>query len=312
MKNNDNSLLSYNKFKSGSAWIILIVGIGLYVLGFFCIEEKIWKEVVIKVADVFVIGVIIGYLSNAAQFLGVFKKDLEDIVFGEKFIKKRNDLPILWDTISKQMMKEKFPAISKELLAVIKDNYLPVNSPIYYNDYRIMEEISWKDKQKKLVKVTENINFEIITDNEKQFELPMSTWLDVEGLEKGEYSVEIKEFKVNGTSPKMNISEKIDKGTYEHHCKAMLSGSKKYEVVQKREKIYSVEKDYDISFRARYIVNKLEIELKYPDDSFDVNFIARGTTKDFEDFHTTKGFISKRYKGIILPRQGYIFILNEL
>lgn len=308
----NNDLLSYNKFRSGSAWIILLIGVGLYILGYFVCEDKtIWKEIVIKIADVFVIGVIIGYLSNAAQFLGVFKKDLEDIVYGKEFVKRRNDLPTLWDTISKQLMKEKFPAICKELLAVIKDNYLPTNSPIYYNDYHIIEEVSWVDDQKTFIKVTETINFEIITDNEAQFELPMSTWLDVEGLEKGQYSVEIKEFLVNGCKAETTISEKIANGQYEHHCKAFLSGSKKYEVEQKREKIYSIEKDYDISFRARYIVNKLEVELKYPDDSLDVNFIARGTTKDFKDIHVTKGFISKQYKGIILPRQGYIFILNK-
>ena len=208
-----NNLLSYNKFRSGAAWIILLVGVGMYAYGYFgCDAGTPWKEIVIKVADVLVIGVILGYLSNAAQFLGVFKKDLEDIVYGKEFIKRRNDLPVLWDAISKQMIKEKFPAISKELLSVIKDNYLPTDSPIYYNDYHIIQEVAWADEQKKFVKVTETINFEIITENECQFELPMSTWLDVEGLEKGQYSVEIKEFLVNGSEAKTDISEKLVNG----------------------------------------------------------------------------------------------------
>ena len=197
-----DNLLSYNKFRSGSAWIILIIGIGFYTIGYcVCAEQTIYKEIVIKIADVLVIGVILGYLSNAAQFLGVFKKDLEDIVYGKEFIKKRNDLPVLWETLSKQMIKEKFPAISKDLLAVIKDYYLPVESPIYYNDYHIIEELSWADQNKKFVKVEETINFEIITESENKFDLPMSTWLDVEGLEKGQYSVLIKEFLVNGIKP---------------------------------------------------------------------------------------------------------------
>lgn len=208
-------------------------------------------------------------------------------------------------------MKERFPAISKELLSIIKDSYLPTDALIYYNDFHLMEELVWEDKAKKMVRVEETISFEIITESEKQFELPMSTWLDVEGLLPGEYSVRIKEFVVNGTDAETQVEEKQTGSVYEHHCKALLSGSKKYEVKQRRTKIYNIDKDYDISYRARYMVNKLEVELKYPEEDFDVNFIARGTTKCFTDVHTCKGLLSKQYKGIILPQQGYIFILNE-
>ena len=111
--------------------------------------------------------------------------------------------------------------------------------------------------------------------------------------------------------PETSIEEKLTGNKYEHHCIASLSGSKKYEVRQKREKVYALEKDYDISFRARYIVNKLEVELKYPFEDLDINFIARGTIKDFKDVHQSEGFISKQYKGIILPKQGYIFVINK-
>lgn len=96
-----NDLLSYNKFRAGSAWLIFLLGVGLYGLGYFlCPSETVWKEIVLKIADVLVIGVLIGYLSNAAQFLGVFKTDLENIVYGKKFMASRNDLPQLWENLS--------------------------------------------------------------------------------------------------------------------------------------------------------------------------------------------------------------------
>ena len=114
------NILSYNFFRTGAAWIILILGIGLYALGYFGLSESpIWKEIVIKIGDVLVIGVILGYLSNAAQFLGVFKSDLQDIIYGKEFIKQRKDLDSLWETLSKQLFKNKFPAIHKEFLKVI-------------------------------------------------------------------------------------------------------------------------------------------------------------------------------------------------
>lgn len=75
-----DSLLSYNRFRESSAWIILILGMLLYYISYFHIEQpSVWKEILIKIGDVLVIGVILGYLSNAAQFLGIFKQDLQDI-----------------------------------------------------------------------------------------------------------------------------------------------------------------------------------------------------------------------------------------
>ena len=69
------------------------------------------------------------------------------------------------------------------------------------------------------------------------------------------------------------------------------------------------EKRYIIGFRPKYIVNKLRVCLNLPDD-IDAIFTCRGTQQDFEDIPTNSKRIEKKYKGIILPRQGYIFVLR--
>ena len=75
--------------------------------------------------------------------------------------------------------------------------------------------------------------------------------------------------------------------------------------------IYNINEDYYIGFRAKYIVNRLRVCLDYPDD-IDVIFTCRGTQLDFEDVNNSKRRIEKKYKGIILPRQGYIFALQKI
>lgn len=81
-----NSLLSYNNFRSGSAWFFGIIGVVLYYAAYFYIDkDSIWREIAIKAGDVLIIGVLLGYLSNAAQFLGIFKQDLQDIIYGKDF-----------------------------------------------------------------------------------------------------------------------------------------------------------------------------------------------------------------------------------
>lgn len=51
-----DSLLSYNRFRESSAWIILILGMLLYYISYFHIEQpSVWKEILIKIGDVLVI-----------------------------------------------------------------------------------------------------------------------------------------------------------------------------------------------------------------------------------------------------------------
>ena len=142
-----DSVLSYKYFRSGAAWIFFILGIVLYYIGYFQIDsQSVWKEILIKGGDILIIGVILGYLSNAAQFLGIFKQDLQDIIYGKEFIKQRKDITPLWETISKQMFKNKFPAIHKEFLKVI-NGYFPENEVSFYNDYESHITIEWIDSK---------------------------------------------------------------------------------------------------------------------------------------------------------------------
>lgn len=301
-------LLSYKHFRSGSAWIILILGILFYCFGYFYIDStSCWREVVIKIADVLVIGVILGYLSNAAQFLGIFKQDLQDIIYGKDFVKKRKDLYPLWETLSKELFKNKFPSIHKALLKVI-DNYFPKDEISYYNDYERHTTIEWLNKETGIIKVTDSINFELIADSTDSFLYPIKTWTRV--INDEVYQDKMIEFLVNRSCIEIEESNSVkykDEICLEQKIK--LEGSTKYEIQYTREKIYNINEDYYIGFRANYIVNKLRVYLSLPED-IEAMFICRGTQHDFEDVktHSVKQ-IEKKYKGIILPRQGYVFAL---
>lgn len=304
------NVLSYKNFRSGSAWIFFIIGVGLYYVGYFHLNQQpIWKEVAIKVADVLVIGVVLGYLSNAAQFLGIFKQDLQDIIYGKEFIKQRKDIVPLWETVSKQMFKNKFPAIHKDFLKVI-NGYFPKDEVSFYNDYESHITIEWVDKELGLVRVTDVISFELIADSEDEFEYPLKTWTKV--INKERYENRIVELIVNGIEPRIeDVREYKENDDICHEQKVKLKGSTKYDIRYIREKIYDINEDYYIGFRAKYIVNKLRVCLDYPDD-IDAIFTCRGTQLDFEDVKNSKRRIEKKYKSIILPRQGYIFALRKM
>ena len=303
-------LLSYNNFRAGSAWFIFILGIAIYALGYFVIRHEIWKEIFIKIGDVLVIGVILGYLSNAAQFLGIFKKDLHDIIYSKEFLGKRKDLDQIWENISKEMFKNKFPPIHKELLHAI-NNYFPDDAVSYYHNYDIDTTIEWIDKPSGKIKVTDDISFDLIADSEEKFEHPFKTWSIINDLDK--CNTVIKTLLVNNKEPKVISTESyLEDDCVCHKTTIELSGSKRYSIRFSREKIYNINEDFYLGFRARYIVNDLKVSLEHPEDIAAI-FTCRGTQKDFEDFkNQNKKRISKRYKGIILPRQGYIFALKPI
>lgn len=306
---NSKNLLSYNLFRAGSAWFFLLIGVGLYALGYFGMEKtSIWREVVIKIGDVLVIGVVLGYLSNAAQFLGVFKKDLQNIIYGKEFVGQRKDLYQIWETISKHMFKNKFPTIHKDFLNVI-NGYFPQDEVSFYNDYEQNTTIEWKDKERGIIKVTDVVSFDLIAETEEKFKYPLKTWTKVKNKET--YTNNLSNLLVNKKKPSIETRDEFEEeGDICQEIYVTLQGATKYEIKYTREKTYNIDEDYYIGFRAKYIVNNFRVCLDYPDD-IEVIFTCRGTQKDFEDVRCTKRRIEKKYKGIILPRQGYIFALRR-
>lgn len=304
------SIFSHSNFRAGCAWIFLILGLILYWCGYFVINrESVWKEVAIKFGDVLVIGVILGYLTTAAEMLGVFKRELQNIICGKEFLNNQKDINPLWEAVSKQMFKEKFPSIHKNFLKVIK-GYFPAEEVSYYNDYEVHTTVEWEDKENHMIKVTDDTRFELISETDKEFIYPLKSWITTKSKRK--YPSTVKEFLINGEPPK--IKEKKDYYEEDNYCEEKyirLKGNTKYEISHKKETVYNLSDDYFIGFRAKYIVNNFRVSLDLP-EGIEAIFICRGTQEDFKYVKNTKKSIETTYKGVILPRQGYIFALREL
>lgn len=87
-------------------------------------------------------------------------------------------------------------------------------------------------------------------------------------------------------------------------------GATRYNIEIKQEKVYKFDDDYDISFIPRRITNNLMANLRYPDDIY-VNFIALGTIGEYQETLVHNNF-EIRYNGVILPKQGYSFLLRKV
>ena len=130
-------MFSKNTIKKSVGVICALIGISLYIIGYgFMDIQSTASKIIINIADVFIIGVVVGYLSSVAQWAGVFKKEIQDIVFGKKLIGERNDINSIWSNVTKQLLKNKFAPIHEELLCAIRNAAIPSDDTVsYYEDH---------------------------------------------------------------------------------------------------------------------------------------------------------------------------------
>ena len=306
----NNKMFGKKSFQAGSGWILAIFGIGLYIVGYFFIEEKesLIREILIKIADVLVIGGVIGFLTNAAHFFGIFKGELQEIIYGKKFLSETKHIETYWDTISKQMFKNKFKFIHRDFLLTIK-KYFFIQEVIYYNDYEVHCDIVWVDENKGIMKVTDRVILDLIADSTADFEYQFTIWSKM--VNNSPVDDEVSNFKVNDClvavdEPKVTVNGNS-------LCKLRtipLKGSTKYKISYIRTRTYSIFNDYCLGFRSKYIVNTLRVNLTHPKNII-VDFYALGTQNEFATLNNTETNVEYKYEGIILPKQGYIFAFRK-
>lgn len=312
-------MFSKSTLKQSVGWICFVVGIALYVFGYFCINiQSVASRILINIADVLIIGVVVGYLSSVAQWSGVFKKEIQDIVYGHKFIGERKDIEQIWSNVTRQLLKNKFAGIHKDILAAIRGTAIPPDNIIsYYEDYDYHIELSWEDREKGLINSCETVTFTLVAESDKEVKLPIKTWtvLYTEGenrtWDKEKIKIEYPKIKVDKESPQIKNNDPIQiDNQLIQESEVLLSGKQRYLVSYTRNKTYYFKDDFFVGFKSQYITKNINVTLCIPEGIRAV-FIERGSHAGFTEVKKTKNCIKMALKGVIFPKQGFIFALQE-
>ena len=305
-------MFSKYTLKQSVGWIMAIIGIMAYLTGYiwkYNAPNLFWPDLFIKLGDVLIIGVVVGYLTGIAQWAGIFKKEIQDIVFGREFLNKRNDIEQIWYNVTKQMFKFKFSEIHNDLLNSLKHILPGENDISYYEDYDADTKLEWVDKENGLIKSIDTFSMYIVADSEKEFTYPIKSWTVVDNNSEKNFEsslqVNIDGIRVPDSSTTITrVGNEIC-----NEAKIKLHGKKRYFIQYTREKVYNINEDYYIAYKAQYLTRNLKVSLELPND-IEALFIERGTTENFKNVNNSKHHIKKIYKGVIFPRQGYIFALK--
>ena len=320
----DNDLFEYSKdsFRRALPWILFGLGGVFLTIGIFAVNEKDhenWKYFWIKLGEIMLISGIFSYLTTIAEFIGVFKTTVQNILYSYHYLENHKKIDDIWNKVTKALLKSKFPSISDKLLKTITDHYLPIEDGIYYENFKIDLNIDWDGNDQQFVKTQETFSFNLHTESTDLILLPISTWLNVAGLkENTDYYLKLTNCIVNGSAVK-NPSYNPDSKEDNHQCVLLhssgsleLKGSNAYYVQYTKEKRYLFDNDSDKSFRAKFIVNNLDVSVTFPGDDLSAKLICRGTALDYKCIHNSNGKLVYRYDGLILPRQGYVLAFNRI
>lgn len=309
LKNNISSF-----FKERLTWLLIALfgGVAAYAVGLFIVDEGVWHEFLFQAGNVLIVGVVLGFLSSGEHFLSLFQDAIQNVVYGKEFLANQKDISKYWKVTSKQMFENKFPNIHEEFLDLI-NSYFPTDEVSYYNDYEMISSMEWIEEDKGLVKVTDTVSFDLVADTTNEFIYPLKIWFKVNNEVENIASSKMIYFKVNRKELE-NLSDPeifIENGERCEKRDILLSGSKEYHIEYRVEKVLNIAEDHCKGFRAKYIVKNCRVEYEVP-ENIHIQFESRGTRENFEDVGPQRTYkISKRYRGILLPKQGFVMALQK-
>lgn len=313
------SIFPIESMKKYSAWFCVAFGVLSYLVAFIWTDnESKSHEIALQAGNVLLCGGVLGLLTTVAQSMGVFKEELaavlSDHLYEDKCLENRKDIESLWRKVSTIVYGNRFKKINDDLLDAIKE-YLPKEKVSYYYKYNIHTSVKWKHDDHGAsgeLEVTDVVSFTLAAKNKDEFCHPIKMWTPVKGS--NDYRTEITEIKLDGEDIEGTDAECDETDGEQLHRiekRLRLAGKTKYPIKYKRTSVYNIKNDNTLGFNAEYIVNDLTVSLSLPEE-LSATFVNCGTLKKFSIGNSDGDRqMERKYEGIILPKQGYVFALQH-
>ncbi|MEQ8520256.1 MAG: hypothetical protein RLN79_04985 [Cytophagales bacterium] len=310
-----------NWFYAHMAWILFIIGILILYFSstytFSQVEEQnnYWKDLSEKIGiSVFSSGVFTAVLKSI-QFTGIFKKEIESVMLGTDFIKNRNDLPVLWKSVSNAVYKSKFPELSEDLNNLILKNYLPIEDNYYYKDFRVTIAIT-ELTEDDIIKFTQTCIFKVIALS-KETEVLVKNSIQNDKINgQDTLNEKLSYIKIDGKGVDISEIKKDETSTDENNVidyTIKLKGKLEYLIEKKDVREYSILNDNTKLFRLRHLTKEMDVSISYP-DNVNLTFFNIGLANNFEHKHVEHpNYVGRVHKtGVILPHQGFGLAIRKV
>lgn len=292
-------------------FIIALLGAFFLWFGLYEAKEANLQEFAKASGKAMIAGGVFAVLVKYMQFMEIFKNELLKIIYGTEYLEKRKDLPDIWVRVSKVLFNNKFPQISNEITDDVKRMYFPTDHVLYYKDYEQLIEVELLDKKTEKVKVTQTSRYTVYPkDDADLFSHESKNTLHFK--ERSEVSFKIIKYTVDGTDVVPNIKEEvIDNSLVTNYSVDIMDKKKEYKFHTVAEKTYSLKSDCVMGQWKKFIIQNLNVKVHLIGD-LSLEFYNIGTIRPFinKSSFIDKNYKEYEYKGLIYPRQGYLFFIK--
>ena len=313
------------KLKQSLPAIMIVVGGLGFVLfswdpfGFEISHERLYKFFY-DAFTVIIMSALVSFLIDSVEFMGVFRRALEDIIYDSKFLKKRRDINDIWVNVSKEMFMSKFPQISDSLTKTV-GQYLKIDDGLklrYFEDYVNSYKLSLDETDKGIINVVNIVTLTLNVEDDKNFNFPLNITTCAREENKDKAKLEIKNVSVNGKDVKVEVPEpEYKKNVLNYESNLPLGGATKYKIKMTITKRYNLQDDSYLAFQAKWLVCGMRVKVFYPKE-LGILFVNRGVMGTFEPGDDNfepgngkeEGFMEFECKSMILKKQGYILTIT--
>lgn len=259
-------------------------------------------------------GGVFAWITKVAQLSGVFRDELEAIIYGERHLAKRLDKEQLWLNATRSLYGDRFPGIRDRLTDDTLETVWPSSKRFYLSNVRHYAKLSVADRKSGYVLVEQAIHFDVITDAGGGV-VERDSWYNV-GIE-GLSDEEIEKLIEDSRSRYTNVSDpsdevvdevanrRIEDGFLEVDYVAKLKSNSRYTVSERTTDRQLLSCDCMIGFSAISYVDGLVVTLDYDESELDVQFYARGPV-EFHDCEPNITTIHKESSELLFRGHGFL------
>lgn len=299
------------KILIGSGLLLLLLSIAIRA------REKIFAketllELGVALGTALLSGGLFAWLTKTAQLRGVFRKDLESVIYSRDHALLRKDAEKLWAGVTRALHNDSFRGIEDKLYKAIQSTYLPVNKDFYYKDAERKMFIRLIDRDKRIVEIEIEFTALLVPDRSKQsFTRPYKFQIDDKYNELGMPEISCSHVNVESGEVLNEETAKPTEGDASRlQCNVSGSTERNVRVKDHIKFRQCLLRDSVIVWKAASYVDRFKIEVHYSPDDLILQHSPIGSIELKEEAHRRNGLLTISTEDLIFAGLGVMITLQ--